>query len=207
MTTVPDATAQQRLLRYTNVAVAIHWITAILVIGQVAGGFLFESMERGPERAQIFTLHKTFGVTILLLSLIRLGWRVANPPPPYPDDMPRWERMAGTWNHRIFYVLLLALPLTGLAAVSGRADGPFTDLVGGIPFPVIPGISEAAGGALGGLHGTLVFATIALLVLHIAAALKHQFVDRARYAGRMPPFRAPTGEIAVPPAGQPGGAS
>lgn len=207
MATVPDATDQRRLLRYNNVAVAIHWTTALLIVGQVAGGFLFESMERGPERALIFTWHKTIGVTILLLSLFRLGWRVANPPPPYPDGMPRWERLAGTWNHRIFYLLLLALPLTGLAAVSARADGPFTDLIGGIPFPVIPGVPEAAGGALGGLHGTLVFATLALLALHIAAALKHQFVDRARYAGRMPPFRSPTGEPAAPPAGQPGGAA
>lgn len=207
MTTVPDATDQQRLLRYNNVAIAIHWLTALLVVGQVAGGFLIESMERGPDRAQIFTLHKTIGVTILLLSLIRLGWRVANPPPPYPDDMPRWERIVGTWNHRIFYALLLALPLTGLAAVSARADGPFTDLIGGIPFPVIPGLSAQTLGALGGLHELLVFATIALVVLHVGAALKHQFVDRARYAGRMPPFRAPSGEVAVPPAGQPGAMS
>jgi cytochrome b561 len=160
-----------------------------------------------PARGEIFTWHKTIGVTILLLSLVRLGWRLANPPPPYPDAMPRWERIAGTWNHRIFYALLLALPLTGLAAVSGGAGTAFTPLVGGIPFPLIPGLSEEAGDAIGGLHGTLVFTTLALLAIHIAAALKHQFVDRARYAGRMPPFRSPDGEVAVAPAGQPGAAS
>lgn len=204
MATVPHATEQRRLLRYNSVAVAIHWISALLIVGQVAGGFLFESMERGPERAQVFTLHKTIGVTILLLSLARLGWRVANPPPSYPDGMPRWERVAGTWNHRIFYILLVALPLTGLTAVSARTDGPTTDLIGGIPFPVIPGVPEAAGEALGGLHGALVFTTLALLALHIGAALKHQFVDRARWAGRMPPFRDPSGEDAIPPAGQAG---
>lgn len=203
MATVPHATPQdRRLLRYNDVAVAIHWVTAALVVTQIAGGFLFESMEGGPTRATIFTWHKTIGVTILLLSLVRLGWRMANPPPPYPDDMPRWERQAGTWNHRAFYVVLLALPLTGLAAVSARADGAFTDLIGGLPFPVIPGVSEQLGGALGGLHGTLVLATLALLALHIGAALKHRFVDRARYAGRMPPFRSPDGERATPPAGQ-----
>ena len=207
MTSVPDATEQRRLLRYNKVSVAIHWVSALLIVGQVAGGFLFENLERGPARAEIFTWHKTIGVTILLLSLVRLGWRLANPPPPYPDSMPRWERLAGTWNHRIFYVLLLALPLTGLAAVSARADGPFTELVGGIPFPVIPGLSAEALGALGGLHELLVYTTLVLLAVHVGAALKHQFVDRARYAGRMPPFRSPDGETAVAPAGQPGAAS
>lgn len=207
MITVPDATAQQRLLRYNNVAVAIHWLTALLVIGQIYSGFTFAGMERGPARGDLFTWHKTIGATILLLSIVRLGWRLMNPPPPYPAEMSRWERFAGTWNHRAFYFVLLALPLTGLAAVSAGKSGGATDLVGGIPLPLIPGIPGTAGEGLGGVHEALVFGTIALLVLHVAAALKHQFVDRARYAGRMPPFRAPAGELAVPPAGQPGGAS
>lgn len=200
MATVPQATPQNRqLLRYNNVAVAIHWITAALLIAQVYVGFVFGDMS-GPERGAWFTWHKTLGAAILLLSVARLGWRLANPPPPYPDAMPRWERIAGTWNHRLFYLVLLALPITGLATISAGKPAGTTDLIGGIPMPLIPGIPERVGEGLGGMHELLVFATLALLALHVAAALKHQFVDRSRSAGRMPPFHAPRGEDAVPPA-------
>lgn len=205
MTTVPHATEQRRqLLRYNNVAVAIHWITAALLVTQVYVGFMFADMARGPDRGDWFTWHKTLGAVILLLSLARLGWRLTNPPPPYPVELPRWERLAGVWNHRIFYFLLIALPLTGLATVSAGKSGT-TSLIGGIPLPLIPGIPEGAGEDLGGVHEALVFITLALIVLHIGAALKHQLADRYRMSGRMPPFRAPTGEDAMPPAGQPGG--
>lgn len=208
MTSVTHATEQrQQLLRYNNVAVAIHWISAALLVAQIYVGFVFADMARGPARGEWFTWHKTLGATILLLSLVRLGWRVANPPPPYPVELPRWERLAGVWNHRIFYFLLLALPLTGLATVSAGKGLGTTPLIGGVPLPLIPGIPEAAGEPLGGLHGALVWATLALLVLHISAALKHQFADTFRMSGRMPPFRSPAGEDAVPPAGQPGGAA
>lgn len=191
MTTVPEATDQRRsLLRYDDGAIALHWLTAALVVAQIYVGFVFADMERGPARGEWFTWHKTLGAAILVLSLARLAWRLAHKPPPFPDSLPRWERVAATWNHRLFYFLLLALPLTGLATISAGESG-VTKLLGGIPLPLIPGLPEAAGDTLGGLHELLVFVTIALVVLHVAAALKHQFVDRARAAGRMPPFRTP----------------
>ena len=198
MTTVPGATDQRaQLLRYNNGAIALHWITALLVIAQVYVGFTFHEMERGPARGEMFTWHKTLGATILVLSLIRLAWRLSHKPPPFPESLPRWERIAAVWNHRAFYFLLIALPLTGLATVSAGRSGT-TALLGGIPLPLIPGIPDSAGDMLGGLHETLVFVTLALVVLHVGAALKHQFVDRARVAGRMPPFRAPESEDATP---------
>lgn len=191
MTTVPEATDQRRLLlRYDDGAIALHWLTAALVVAQIYVGFVFADMERGPARGEWFTWHKTLGAAILVLSLARLAWRLAHKPPPFPDSLPRWERVAATWNHRLFYFLLLALPLTGLATISAGESG-VTKLLGGISLPLIPGLPEAAGDTMGGLHELLVFVTIALVVLHVAAALKHQFVDRARAAGRMPPFRAP----------------
>ena len=194
MGTVPEATDQQRLLRYSNIAVTLHWLTAALVVTQVVIGFTFHNMERGPERMDMFTWHKTVGATILILALVRLSYRLMNPPPPYPEELPRWERLAAVWNHRAFYFLLIALPLTGLIAVSGKTDGWFTPLVGGVPLPTVPGISEDGGELSGGIHELLVFTTLALLVLHIAAALKHQFLAPNRAAGRMPPFRAPSGD-------------
>lgn len=194
--TVPDATAQpDTLLRYNNIAAAIHWITAALVITQIYVGVTFGELPRGPERGEWFSWHKTLGVTILILAAIRLAWRLKHQPPPFPVELPRWERLAAVWNHRAFYLLLFALPLTGLAAISGGADSATTSLVGGIPFPLIPGLSEDVGDAAGGLHELLVWATLALLALHVAAALKHQFGGgpQSRSAGRMPPFRSPDG--------------
>jgi cytochrome b561 len=193
MATVPEATPQERLLRYNNGAVLLHWLTALIVVAQVIVGFTFAGMERGPARGDLFTVHKTIGATILILALVRLGWRLAHPPPPFPTELPRWERIASVWTHRAFYVLLILLPLTGLMAVSGGASAEgktSTALLGGIPLPLIPGVSDDAGEAIGGIHELLVFVTLALLVLHIAAALKHQIM-RQRAAGRMPPFRAP----------------
>lgn len=197
MTSVSDAVPQQRLLRYNNGAVLLHWLTALIVIAQVVVGFVFAAMERGPAQAELFTVHKTIGATILVLALIRLGWRIAHPPPPFPLDLSKWERVAAVWNHRIFYLLLIVLPLTGLVAVSGHADGKATTpLLFGAPLPVIPGVSEGTGELAGDTHVLLVFVTLALLVLHVAAALKHQ-IGGDRSAGRMPPFYAP-GEEAVP---------
>jgi cytochrome b561 len=198
MTTVPHATDQHaQLLRYTNGAIALHWLTVLLVLIQLYLGFTFHDMPRGPAKGEMFTWHKTVGATILIVSLIRLGWRLAHEPPPFPEVLPRWERIAAVWNHRAFYFLLIALPLTGLATVSAGNSG-FTKLAGGIPLPVIPGLPEASGETFGGIHMVLIWVTIALVVLHVAAALKHQFVDRSRVAGRMPPFQAPTGEDAKP---------
>lgn len=198
MATTPQATDQRGvLLRYTNGAIAIHWLTVLLVLAQLYIGFTFADMPRGPERGELFTWHKTVGATILVLSLIRLAWRLGHKPPPFPAELPRWERIVAVWNHRAFYALLILLPLTGLAAVSAGRSGT-TALAGGIPLPLIPGLPDATGDAFGGAHEVLVFVTLALVALHAGAALKHQFVDRARVAGRMPPFRAPAGEDAQP---------
>jgi cytochrome b561 len=178
-----------RAVRYRTIVVWIHWITAALVVTQVILGFTFaEFMDRGPARSEVFAWHRTLGAVILLLALLRLAVRLLNPPPPYPSDFPKWERFAAVWSHRLFYVLLIALPLTGLAAVSGRAVDGKVSLLFGLSLPAIPGISEDNG--FGDVHVLLVITTLALLVIHIAAALKNQFSSGTSVADRMPPFRA-----------------
>ena len=174
-----------RAIHYAGVVVAIHWISAALILGQIYLGFAFGDLPKGSaERTELFTWHKTVGVTILLLALARLAVRLIDAPPPYPHDFPKWERRLAVWSHRLLYFLMIALPLTGLAAVSKRAVDGWTQLIGGTWFPVVPlpGIGE--------VHEPLAFAMIALLVLHVLAALKNQFVTGGPVAGRMPPFRS-----------------
>jgi len=198
MASVPEAVRQDPIRRYSDTAVAFHWITAALVLTQVVIGFTFaEFMEKGPARAELFAWHKTIGALILVLALLRLAYRLKNPPPPFPPELPRWRRIAAVWNHRAFYFLLIVLPLTGLIAVSGMSPAGTTKLVGGITIPIIPGIGKATGETSGDLHVVLVFTTIALLLLHVAAAIQQQFFEHDRTAGRMPPFQAPGGEQAV----------
>lgn len=177
------------LLRYSNVAVTLHWLIVVLLLTQVWLGFTFHDMPQGPERGQFFTWHKTVGATILVLTLIRLSYRLMNPPPAYPAEMPAWRRAAAVWSHRLIYFLMIALPLTGLIAVSGRTEGWSTPLIGGIPLPVVPGVGEATGDLSGDVHMLLVWTIIALLALHVGAALYEQFFARVGVAYRMPPLQ------------------
>lgn len=179
----------QTAVRYKSVVVWIHWITALVVVTQVFVGFGFHRFtERGtPERMELFAWHKTLGALILLLALVRLAVRLMNPPPPYPANFPRWERFLAVWNHRLFYVLLIVLPLTGLLAVSGRAENGLVPIKFGLALPAIPGIPEE--NMYGDWHVVLVWTTLLLVVLHVGAALYNQFRSETNVADRMPPFR------------------
>jgi cytochrome b561 len=191
------ALPQEPIRRYSNWAVALHWITALLIVAQAFLGFAFAWSEQGPARMELFTWHKTAGALILLTTLARLTYRLVNPPPEFPPDLPHWEQVAATWSHRLFYFLLIVMPLSGLIAVSAHAKGPTTPLVGGIPLPVIPGISKATGDLFGLVHVALVAVLLVALTIHVAAAMKHQFFDHLPAAGRMPPFRPGNGKSAV----------
>lgn len=170
--------------RYVGAAIAIHWISALLIIGQLIVGLKFADMPKGPARLELFTWHKTIGVAILLLALARLAVRLMNPPPPLPGFVPHWQRMTAVWTHRLLYFFMLALPITGLMIISDRAKNGMTTLLGGIPFPVIPvPIPDE-------IHGLLAWGLIGLLGLHILAALKHHFMDGPVVSRRMSPFGA-----------------
>ena len=192
-----EAREQSALLRYSNVAATFHWVTVALVLFQLWLGFSFDDMAKGPARDNLFTWHRTIGAIILLTVLARLAYRVTNPPPPYPPQLPAWERAAGTWNHRLFYIVLIAMPIGGLIAVSGLSPAPDITLLGGIHIPKLPGISKELGEMAGDVHKAAAWLLLALMAMHVAAALKHQFVDESRAAGRMPPFRDPIDEPVV----------
>ena len=167
--------------RYVGAAVAIHWLSALLIISQLIIGLKFADMPKGPEKMDLFTWHKTIGVLILLLALGRLAVRLSNPAPPLPALVPHWQRLTAVWTHRLLYFFMLALPFTGLMLIADHAKSGMTTLLGGIPFPVIPvPIPEE-------LHGLLAWGLIGLLGLHIAAALKHRIMDGPIVSRRMSP--------------------
>jgi cytochrome b561 len=187
---VPDDAPQpEARRRYDRFAAALHWLTAALLVVQIAVGFVFHAMDRGPVRSEWFTWHKTLGVTILLLALVRLGWRLGHRPPPFPSGLPRWQRRIALWNHRLLYFVLIALPLTGLIAVSAYTGQDSIALAGGLSLPPIPGVPEGVGEIGEEVHKNLVLLTVALIALHLAAALWHRFERRRLMTGRMPPFR------------------
>ena len=170
--------------RYVHAAIAIHWVSALLIISQIILGLTFADMPKGPEKMGLFAWHKTIGVTILLLAIARLVVRLRNPPPPLPATLPTWQRFAAAWSHRLLYFLMFALPITGLMIISDHAVGGMTKLKFGLAFPVIPvGVPDE-------LHAYLAWSMIALLGLHIAAALKQAIMDGPIVSRRMSPFGA-----------------
>lgn len=175
---------------YTRAAISLHWILAVLILAQLAVGWLFHDWLAGDARALAFEWHKTLGVAILLLSLARLMWRLLHRAPPYPATMPVWERAAASINHWLLYVVMIGLPLTGYAAVStGRRaiEAGYMTIIGGIPLPLLP-LSRELHQWFEEVHEFLVWSTVALLVLHLGVVLKHMLIDRDEIPGRMIPF-------------------
>jgi cytochrome b561 len=141
-------------------------------------------------RFALTQVHKSWGVVIFALALLRLGWRLASPRPPLPAAMPRWQRRAAAATHAALYALMLLLPVTGwlLASASPVQDLlQMQNLVFGriaLPDPFVPG-SDALDRAFRTLHAGAAIALAALLAVHVAAALRHQFVDRDGLLARM----------------------
>jgi cytochrome b561 len=182
------AVTQQQ--RYTVVAIALHWLIAAGIIGMIALGWIMDDVP-DQQAYGLIQIHKSFGITILLLSVARVVWRLMNPPPPEPP-MPGWQRGLALFVHVGLYVLIIAMPLTGWIMASASSDAP-TRWFGlfDARMPVIPGLpSETRKGLEDGFefaHSNLQWVIIAMLVLHVAGALKHQFVDKDHLLARMAP--------------------
>ena len=181
-----DGTASKPA-RYTYVAMAFHWIIAGLVIWNWR---IAEAGEHASSRAEapaIFADHKAIGITILLLTLGRLAWRLAHPVPPLPTEYAQWERVLARTTHVIFYVMLLGLPLAGWLANS--MYGNDIDMFGLFTIPALPVAQNAdAASTVYDIHKTAGTITIYLVGLHILGGLKHTIFDRTGGLSRMLPF-------------------
>lgn len=176
---------------YNRVAKILHWLLAIAIIGMIIFGWLLDDVPRGPTKFTLMQLHKSIGITILLLSLVRLGWRLSHNAPPLPAGMARWEIAVAHITHVALYVFMIGVPLAGWAMVSTSPLNIPTMLYGVLPWPNLPILSDMASRELshsfGEAHELMAYTTAALVVLHIGAALKHHFISRDDILLRMAP--------------------
>ncbi|MEZ5972917.1 MAG: YceI family protein [Hyphomonadaceae bacterium] len=199
-----------RAQRYAAVAIVLHWAIAAAILFMIPMGlWMHESAEHGDVSANIFRayqLHKSIGLTVLALSLVRLAWRLLNPPPPMPEHMPAWERFVAKATHWAFYALMIGMPLSGWLYVSTgwsvHDEAPLpvaTHWFGLFQVPALFGLNqadlgvrEATAGAALRTHALLAYAALGLAALHVLAALKHHFFDKDEVLAHMVPgLRAP----------------
>jgi cytochrome b561 len=181
------------LTRYTFVAIALHWIMVLGILILAILGLAMVHGEWLPARLfQLYQLHKSIGITILLLAALRLAWRVAHRPPPLPDAMPALERAAAAGGHLALYAMLFALPLTGWCLVSASVLSIPTVLYGVIAWPDLPVLPNLANkglveGLLKQVHAYGAYVLIAMIFVHATAAVRHHFILRDDVLVRMLP--------------------
>lgn len=189
------------------VAIILHWLIALLILANIGLAWTFQNIPKGLTEYNLIQLHKSFGITVLLLSLLRLAWRVFNPPPPEPA-MPRWQLIVSQVVHWSFYAIMIGMPISGWVMVSASPLNLPTLLYRTIPWPHLGFIHDLAPDAKKvwdhwseTAHGLLAKLAYVLIGLHVAAALKHQFWDRDNLIARMAPFlgRNPSKEVVDAP--------
>jgi cytochrome b561 len=176
--------------RYSTGAIILHWIIAIAVIAMWRIAEAAEHAGSKEEAMAVMAHHKALGIVILLLTLARLAWRVIHRPPPLSANLKPWERILAHGTHMLFYVLLVGLPIGGWIASSFYRMGIEVWSVFTLPALPLPK-NEDVGHFILEAHAAGGTFLLLLVVLHVAGALKHQFVDRDGNLFRMLPFGTP----------------
>ena len=183
-------------LRYGTVAMTFHWLIALLIATNLGLGFYFANVMgfHDPSFFAVIQLHKSIGLTVLVLSVLRLGWRLVNPIPPLPSNFSGPMRALARGTHYLFYVLIIVVPLFGWATVSTSPLGTPTMYFGLFQWPHLPVLSTLPRATkkeyvemLGTTHAVLAYSALGLLVLHVGAALWHHLVRRDSVLKRMLP--------------------
>ena len=174
--------------RYTKTAIFLHWLLVAALVAQIAFGWFLEGVARGtPERTIYVNLHKSTGLIIALLILIRLYWRLTHPAPPLPPSMPTWERHAAKWSHLLLYACMLVMPLSGYIASNFSKYGVnFFNAVKLAPWGVD---DKQIYAFFNTTHMITSYLFVALIAAHVLAALRHLGM-RDRIFSRMWPQRS-----------------
>jgi cytochrome b561 len=168
---------------YTGIAIAFHWLMALIIFIAFPLGVYMHELPLSPTKLQLYSYHKWIGITILLLAILRVTWRLSHQPPALPASLPRWQQVATHAVHHSLYLLLILIPLSGWLMSS--AKGFQTVWFGILPLPDLVAKDKALGDFFQELHEVLNFALLGLVSIHILAALKHHFIDRDGILKRM----------------------
>lgn len=184
--------ASEAPTHYTRVAVVLHWLIAALVFGQIGFGWFLESVPRGgPLRGFYVNLHKSTGLVLGALILVRIAWRLLHTPPPLPSFIPAWEKVAARWSHVALYLCMLVMPLSGYIASNFSKYG--VKLFNTLVLPPWGVDDRQIYAVFNTTHVVVSYLFVTLIVAHILAALRHAFradgimsrmFSRRRGAGR-----------------------
>lgn len=169
--------------RYSSPAVLLHWLVALVIFAGFPLGLYMVDLPLSPDKLKLYSYHKWIGITVLMLAAIRLSWRLTHTPPPLPAGIPVWQQRASMVVHGLLYGLILAIPLSGWLMSS--AKGFPTVWFGVLPLPDLIDKNRELGDLLAGVHKALNFSLLALVILHVGAALKHHFIERQPFLQRM----------------------
>jgi len=160
-----------------------HWLIALLILAQFVIGSIAEEMKLTPAKLELFVWHKSIGVTVLVLAVLRLLWRLGNPPPAPPAGMAGWERRLAAAAHWVLYALIFAVPLSGWW-VSDASRVPFKAFFL-VPMPDFIATDRALQDAAAEVHEALTMTLLVVVLVHIAAALRHHFLLHDDVLSRM----------------------
>jgi cytochrome b561 len=169
--------------RYTNPAIVLHWLMALLIFAAFPLGLTMVDLPLSPDKLKLYSYHKWIGITVLLLAAIRLSWRMTHTPPPLPAGTAAWQRHASAVVHGLLYLLMIAIPVSGWLMSS--AKGFQTVWFGVLPLPDLVDKNRELGDLLAGVHKALNFTLLGLVILHVGAALQHHFIERQPFLQRM----------------------
>ena len=179
MATTPSAPTAER---YTAAAITLHWLLALLITATFCVGLYMTGLPLSPTRLKFFNWHKWAGATILALSVLRLLWRLAHRAPA-PLPAPAWQHRLARIVHTALYAFFFAVPLSGWS-YSSAAGFPVV-VFGVLPLPNLMPKDKELAEFLEDVHGVLAWTLAVLVLLHVAAALKHRFIDRDATLSRM----------------------
>lgn len=177
---------------FTNwgaVAKVFHWLIALAIFGNIGLGLWADGLDLSPTKVEAFYWHKTIGLSVLWVAVLRIVWRAANPPPHLPPQIAGWERALAHASHFLLYIVMIAMPLSGWV-IHSTSNFPL-DLYGLVPVPdIIPADAdeEAIGDIAKAVHYWLFVAICVLVSVHVLGALKHHFVNGDQVLRRMLPF-------------------
>lgn len=178
-------------MRYTGPAIALHWLMVPLILAALAMGAYMVGLHISPQKLRLYSWHKWIGVSVFALAVIRIGWRLRHRPPPAPP-LPPWQLGLARTTHALMYLSFLVIPLSGW--IFSSAKGIPTVYLGWLTLPDLVGKDDLLAAVAKRIHLLTAYGLGALAVLHVAAALKHQFIDRDGLLRRMLPVGPTAGE-------------